>query len=762
MAAHRQGLWSTWSQNLQELTGFRRVDKAKSDKRHSHLRFETLETRVLLASDLSAISGLVYRDVSGNGYDAGEQLAGAVVQLYRDNGDGVFSPATDSMLSSKTTGIDGKYRFDNLTAGNYFVQQQSITAGIATLPAVTSQMITITAADADGQMYTMIDSFDTTLQIAKANSGNRYATSTAQASEALGGYRKLVASLDQVYGTVALSANDPDSGMSRLDFSATSAATGSRRVTWDGTSSSADATNYTGLGGIDLTKGGQNTGIATAIGADKVGTITMRLYTDANNYSTATIQIPNTGGSAITQVYVPFSSFVATAGVGASLTNIGAIQLDVAADSAAADGQIDAIGAVGPTVKSVNFNNLTVDLALTKTVNNTSPQVNSQVTFAITVNNTGATNATGVQVQDLLPAGLGYVSSSATQGSYNSTTGVWSVGNVAKGGSQTLTIVATVLTPGARVNTAQVSAADQVDIDSIPGNNNPNEDDQASVQLSAKSADLALTKTVNNASANVGDDVTFTVVVRNDGPEGATGVEVMDQLPAGLTYKSSTAASGTTYNQTTGVWEVGSLAPGATATLTIVATVASSGSKTNTAQVWKSNEYDVDSTPGNSISTEDDQASVQVVPKVVDLSVDKTVDNPTPFVNQSVTFAITVRNDGQNNATGVTVTDVLPSGLVFQSFTSSVGTYSSATGLWTVGNLASGQSATLNIIAKVTTQGTKVNTAEVATANEFDIDSTPGNNNPTEDDQASAAVEPLVPLPAPPPVRFSKLRFLAR
>jgi uncharacterized repeat protein (TIGR01451 family) len=312
------------------------------------------------------------------------------------------------------------------------------------------------------------------------------------------------------------------------------------------------------------------------------------------------------------------------------------------------------------------------------------------------------------------------------------------------------------------VNTAQISAADQVDIDSVPGNNNPNEDDQASVQLSAKSADLSLTKTVNNSTANVGDEVSFTVVVRNDGPEGATGVEVMDQLPAGLTYKSSTPASGTTYNQSTGVWEVGSLAPGATATLTIVATLTSSGTKTNTAQVWKSNEYDIDSTPGNSISTEDDQASVQVVPKVVDLSVVKTVDNPTPFVNQSVTFAVTVRNDGSNNATGVSVTDVLPPGLVFQSYTSSVGTFNSGTGLWTVGNLAVGQSETLNITAKVTTKGTKVNTAEVATANEFDIDSTPGNNNPAEDDQASAVVEPLVPLPAPPPVRFSKLRFLAR
>ncbi|NJN76168.1 MAG: DUF11 domain-containing protein, partial [Synechococcaceae cyanobacterium RL_1_2] len=69
------------------------------------------------------------------------------------------------------------------------------------------------------------------------------------------------------------------------------------------------------------------------------------------------------------------------------------------------------------------------------------------------------------------------------------------------------------------------------------------------------SADLSLTKTVDNASPNVGDNVVYTVTVNNTGPSDATNVDVTDQLPAGLTYVSDD--SGGAYNSGTGVWTVG-------------------------------------------------------------------------------------------------------------------------------------------------------------------------------------------------------------
>jgi uncharacterized repeat protein (TIGR01451 family) len=104
-------------------------------------------------------------------------------------------------------------------------------------------------------------------------------------------------------------------------------------------------------------------------------------------------------------------------------------------------------------------------------------------------------------------------------------------------------------------------------------------DDDAFVTVSS-SADLSLTKDVDDPTPNVGSNVTFTIVVSNGGPSDAIGVNVTDVLPYGLTFVSANPAA--SYNSSTGVWTVGNLTNGASATLTIVATV-SGVQVTNTA-----------------------------------------------------------------------------------------------------------------------------------------------------------------------------------
>jgi uncharacterized repeat protein (TIGR01451 family) len=86
------------------------------------------------------------------------------------------------------------------------------------------------------------------------------------------------------------------------------------------------------------------------------------------------------------------------------------------------------------------------------------------------------------------------------------------------------------------------------------------------------SADLTVTKTVDDASPQEGDTLTYVVTVTNGGPDDATGVEVTDALPAGLTFVSATTTQGS-YQASSGVWSVGSLAVGETAGLQIRAKV---------------------------------------------------------------------------------------------------------------------------------------------------------------------------------------------
>ena len=135
-------------------------------------------------------------------------------------------------------------------------------------------------------------------------------------------------------------------------------------------------------------------------------------------------------------------------------------------------------------------------------------------------------------------------------------------------------------------------------------------------------------------------------------------------------------------------------------------------------------------------------ALLQVQSLVADLSVTNTVSNPTPNQSSTVTFTVTLANAGPDAATGVSVTDQMPAGLTYLSHTTTQGTYTSGTGVWNVGTVNSGNSATMTITARAVAAGgtTVVNTAQVSASGIPDPDSKPANNVATEDDQASASI----------------------
>ena len=106
-----------------------------------------------------------------------------------------------------------------------------------------------------------------------------------------------------------------------------------------------------------------------------------------------------------------------------------------------------------------------------------------------------------------------------------------------------------------------------------------------------------------------------------------------------------------------------------------------------------------------------------IIPTSADLSIEKSIDDTTPEVGQTVTYTLTASNAGPADADNVVVTDVLPAGLTFVSTSTSdtVGVYATSTGQWTIGTLASGSSASLHIIATVSGSAgqTIVNTATI-------------------------------------------------
>src|SRR5262249_50096558 len=129
------------------------------------------------------------------------------------------------------------------------------------------------------------------------------------------------------------------------------------------------------------------------------------------------------------------------------------------------------------------------DLALAKTVSNATPNVGDTITFTITLSNKGTDAATNARVNDVLPAGLTFVSATASQGAYNAATGFWLAGTVTVATPATLQIRARVDVATELTNTAAITHADQFDPD--------NTNNSASVSEKPQQADLALAKSVS-------------------------------------------------------------------------------------------------------------------------------------------------------------------------------------------------------------------------------------------------------------------------
>ena len=139
-----------------------------------------------------------------------------------------------------------------------------------------------------------------------------------------------------------------------------------------------------------------------------------------------------------------------------------------------ASAQIDDGASLGATGVCANGG---VDLELTKLVDQSVPCEDSRVTYTITVTNPSTTNATNVQVTDLLPSGLTYDSSVPSQGSYNHVSGLWTVGAVNAGAAAVLLLTATVdAGTGGQIiaNTGNITHVDQTD--SLVTNNSDHAD----------------------------------------------------------------------------------------------------------------------------------------------------------------------------------------------------------------------------------------------------------------------------------------------
>ena len=176
----------------------------------------------------------------------------------------------------------------------------------------------------------------------------------------------------------------------------------------------------------------------------------------------------------------------------------------------------------------------------------------------------------------------------------------------------TITYDATVNMPtlqgGEYLNIAQIIGSDQFDPNSEPDNDDgdQSEDDEDSTFINTPIADIAVTKTVNNANPSIAETVIFTITASNLGGIDATSVEIIDLLPSGYEFISYEASSGI-YDELSGLWNIPSVSAGTSEMLEITVKVLDINDYVNTASLEFLDQIDSDESNDTDDATIDPQ-----------------------------------------------------------------------------------------------------------------------------------------------------------
>lgn len=236
------------------------------------------------------------------------------------------------------------------------------------------------------------------------------------------------------------------------------------------------------------------------------------------------------------------------------------------------------------------------DLSVTKTESVDPVYISHDYSYTLEIHNDGPDMATNITLSDPLPSGVDYRGYSAPNASCSFVDPVFSctLSSLASGDTEVIILDVTGSTPGDKINTVTV-VVDQHD---------PNLDNNSDTESTlVDPADLALTKSVNKTSATVGETVTYSLDIVNNGPDVATNVQLSDMMPAGLQTIAMRSSQGSCSLGTPIVCVLGTMNNGATAHVEIDAKVTQAGTFVNTASTTIA-EYDPNPSNNTSIGVQ--------------------------------------------------------------------------------------------------------------------------------------------------------------
>lgn len=336
------------------------------------------------------------------------------------------------------------------------------------------------------------------------------------------------------------------------------------------------------------------------------------------------------------------------------------------------------------------------DLAIQKTVTVSG----NQAVFVVTASNLGAANDIDVIATDLLPSGYTLISAVPSAGTtYNSTTGVWDIGNLIVGATPTLTVTVTINATGNFLNVAAIS-----------GTNNDPDTTNNTAQQQAGTSTMSLTKSAQNpVYYNPGEVINYSLVLTNTGQNVINGITITD---ANADTGSINPAGVATLNLGASVT--------ITATHTITAADVTNGFVLNQATAAGQN------TALQTITVTSDDPSTAVANDPTRTLVTVGADIVTVNTNNqavytpgtSTTYTVTVTNNGPSTAQNVVINDAVPAGITVMTWTSSLGTSGTGPINETLPTMVNGATVTYTVTVTIPASytGTLTNTVVVSSS----------------------------------------------
>jgi uncharacterized repeat protein (TIGR01451 family) len=295
-------------------------------------------------------------------------------------------------------------------------------------------------------------------------------------------------------------------------------------------------------------------------------------------------------------------------------------------------------------------------IQIVKTADAAKVNVGSPIGFTLTVSNAGSGAADGVKLSDTLPTNAGLAWTIASQGSGWGGSCSIAGGVLSCGGANGVTV------PGGTTQTASTytvhitsptTAATGGDCPgsgtvnntgSVTTTNDGHGDATASTCVQAL-VDLSVTKSGSPATQTLGTgNITWTIVVTNNGPSADTGVAITDPMPAGNTFVSATSTQGTCTGGAVLSCNIGDVAAGASVTITLVTTPSTEGDQVNTVTV--SGNRPETNTANNTATATVAVTAVHTPPVVYCVAVSKVTPKQL-FVGRKTTLTIHVTQHGK-------------------------------------------------------------------------------------------------------------------